>query len=352
MYNKCILRSNKGFDALKVLHRVKLSIGLLFLAIAFSACSNNAKYQSEFFAMDTVMTITAYGENSSTAVKMCENEINHLDALFSVENPQSQIYNLNIDKGITPENDTVVLLNRACELSKMTDGAFDVTVAPLVTAWGFYSQLENRVPTQSEIDSALSKVGYENIQINDDKITISEYTTLDLGGIAKGYASSKAVQIMQEKGISSAVLSLGGNVRVIGCKPNGTNWTVAVADPDNTALQIGQLSVADTAVVTSGGYQRFFENNGQIYHHIIDTQSGYPADSGLKSVTIVSKDDTLADALSTALFVKGLNKSIEFYKNCNESFEAVFVTDDNKIYITPKLEGVFSSDKTFEVIDI
>lgn len=337
---------------MKICRRIGISTLLLLLAVGFSACTNNTKYQSEIFAMNTVMNITAYGKNAKTAVKAVEDEISRFDSLFSVGKPQSEIYRLNNDKTINPSEDTKYLLSRAVELSELTDGAFDITVAPLMTVWGFYSGLENKVPTQAEIDSALKKTDYKKVKIDENEITLDKNTSIDLGGIAKGYTSLKSAQIIKDSGVNSAILSLGGNVRAIGYKPDGSNWTVAIADPDNTALQIGLLSVADKAVITSGGYQRFFENNGQIYHHIIDTKNGYPSDSGLKSVTIISEDDTLADALSTALFVKGLDKSIDFYKNCNESFEAVFVTDERKIYITPNLEGVFSSDRAFEVINI
>lgn len=337
---------------MKILQRIGLSAVLLFMAVGFSACKDNSKYQSEIYAMDTIITMTAYGDNAQTALKLAEDEINRIDALFSVGKTQSEIYTINLDKEITPSADIASIINRAYELSSITDGDFDITVAPLMTEWGFYSGLENKVPTQTEINTTLSKIGYEKIQISEEKITIDENTSLDLGGIAKGYTSSKVAGIMEENGVTSAVLSLGGNVRVIGSKPNGSDWTVAIADPNNTALQIGQLSVTDTAVVTSGGYQRFFEDNGKIYHHIIDPKSGYPSDSGLKSVTILSDDDTLADALSTALFVKGLDESIEFYKNSGVAFEAVFVTNEGEIYITPNLEGVFYSNKKFEVIDI
>lgn len=336
---------------MRILQRMGVCIAPLVLAFGFSACTDNLKYQSEIYAMDTIMTLTAYGENGETAVKLAEDEINRLDSLFSVGKSQSEIYRLNIDKEIVPSKDTEHLINRALELSVITDGDFDITVAPLMTAWGFYSGADNRVPDKDEIDLILNEIGYENIQVDEDKIIIDENTTLDFGGIAKGYASSRVAQIMEENGVTSGLVSLGGNVRVVGHKPDGSNWTVAIADPDNTALQIGQLSVADTSVVTSGGYQRFFEDNGQIYHHIIDPENGYPSDSGLKSVTIVADDDTLADALSTALFVKGLDESIEFHKNSGEDFEAVFVTDDDEIYITANLENIFHSDRAYEVIN-
>lgn len=300
--------------------------------------------------MDTVMTITAYGENSESAVKLAQSEIEDLNYLFSIEDENSEIYRLNRDKTLEVSPDTQEIIERACEISKLTDGDFDITVSPLVREWGFYTDLEKKVPSQETIDNSLANVDYNNIQTG-KTITLGEETEIDLGGIAKGYASHSAMQILKENGVESAILSLGGNVRAVGTKPDGSLWTVAIADPDDASQQIGCVSVKDSAVVTSGGYQRYFEDNGQIYHHIIDTKTGYPADSGLKSVTIVSDDDTLADALSTALYVKGLEKATEFYRE-NQNFEAVFVTDNGEIYVTSGLADSFTSDRNFEVIDI
>lgn len=326
---------------------------ILFLIFAFllcSGCNIGSKYDSSFFAMDTVMSVTAYGGNSESAVNEVVKEINRLDALLSVQNENSEIFRLNRDKKLSVSDDTLALLKRAKEICTFTDGAFDITTEPLTRIWGFYSGLENKVPSQAEIDSALKSVGNEHMKITENSIELDKSTSVDLGGIAKGYAALKAAQLLEEKGISSAIMSLGGNVRAIGSKPDGSDWIVAVADPDDNEKQIGTLSVNDKAVVTSGGYQRYFEENGQIYHHIMDTKTGYPAKSGLKSVTVVSEDDVLADALSTALFVMGIEKSTDLYSRSNTLFGAVFVTDENEIYITENLKNSFSSQRSFEVI--
>lgn len=334
---------------MKFLHK---SCALLLTAavLCFSACNFDSRYDSEFFAMDTVMSITAYGSKSESAVKAAENEINRLDALLSVQSKSSEIYTLNRDKSQNLSADALALVSRAQEINALTDGAFDITTEPLTRLWGFYSGLENRVPSQEEIESALEYVGAEHIKIDKDSVTLDKNTSIDLGGIAKGYASQKAAQMLEENGVDSALISLGGNVRAVGSKPDGTDWNVAITDPDDNSKQVGTLAVSGKAVVTSGGYQRYFEENGQIYHHIIDTETGYPAKSGLKSVTVVSEDDTLADALSTALFVMGLEKSGRLYSEKSTLFGAVFVTDKNEVYITENLKNSFSSEHGFEVI--
>ena len=317
-----------------------------------SGCSLESKYDCEFFAMDTVMTINAYGSKSESAVKAAQNEINRLDKLFSVQKENSEIFKLNQSKKMTVSEDTLTLITRSKGIYTLTDGKFDITCEPLIREWGFYSGLENKVPSQKAIETALEGVGAEHIKIKDSTVTLDENTSLDLGGIAKGYASHKAAEILKDNGVTSALMSLGGNVRAVGSKPDGESWSVAVTDPDDNSKSIGTLKISDKAVVTSGGYQRYFEENGQTYHHIIDTKTGYPADSGLKSVTIVSNDDALADALSTALFVMGLEKSGKFYSENSSLFGAVFITDKGEIYVTDNLKDSFMSEQGFEVISI
>ena len=320
--------------------------------ILTSGCSLESKYNCEFFAMDTVMTINAYGSKSESAVKAAQNEISRLDKLLSVQNENSEIFRLNQSKQMTVSEDTLTLITRSKEIYTLTDGAFDITCEPLAREWGFYSGLKNKVPSQKAIENALKAVGAEHINIENSTVTLDENTSLDLGGIAKGYASHKAAEILKEYGVASALMSLGGNVRAVGTKPDGDFWSVAITDPDDNAKSIGTLKISDKAVVTSGGYQRYFEENGQTYHHIIDTKTGYPADSGLKSVTIVSDDDALADALSTALFVMGLEKSEEFYSENSSLFGAVFITDKGEIYVTDNLKDSFMSEQGFEVISV
>lgn len=317
-----------------------------------SGCSLESKYDCEFFAMDTVMTINAYGSKSESAVKAAQNEINRLDKLLSVQNENSEIFKLNQSKEMTVSEDTLTLITRSKELYTLTAGAFDITCEPLTREWGFYSGLENKVPSQMAIENALEGVGAEHINIENSTVTLDSNTSLDLGGIAKGFASHKAAEILKDYGVTSALMSLGGNVRAVGSKPDGESWSVAVTDPDDNSKSIGTLKISDKAVVTSGGYQRYFEENGQIYHHIIDTKTGYPAKSGLKSVTVVSEDDALADALSTALFVMGLEKSEEFYSENNSLFRAVFITDKGEIYVTDNLKDSFMSEQSFEVISV
>ncbi len=297
------------------------------------------------------MSITAYGTKSEDAVHQAENEIQALDNLLSIQNKNSEIHKLNQDKCLTVSDDTLLLFNKAIDINKKTNGAFDITTQPLSQLWGFYGGLENRVPSQAEIEKTLEFVGTEHVKINKTTVSLDNGSAVDLGGIAKGYASHKAAQALENSGVSSAVISLGGNIRTVGSKPDGTDWSIAIADPDDNSKRIGTVAVSGSAVVTSGGYQRCFEQNGKIYHHILDPKTGCPANSGLKSVTVVSEDDTLADALSTAMFVMGLEKASHLYTENKGLFEAVFVTNSNEIFVTVNLKDKFLSQRSFEVIE-
>ena len=189
------------------------------------------------------------------------------------------------------------------------------------------------------------------MQLDGISVTLTNGAQLDLGGIAKGYAAGRVRTILREAGVTSAIISLGGNVAAVGKKPDGSAWTVGLQDPDRPEAYFGTVSIEDACVVTSGAYQRYFEENGVCYHHILDPHTGCPAESGLKSVSVVAQDDTLADALSTALFVMGLDAGAEFQKSSGLSFEAVFVTDDNTVWITPGLAGRYRSDRPYQILE-
>lgn len=320
------------------------------LSLLLTSCSTE-EASSNFFAMDTVMQLSVSGDHAEQALAAAEAEINRLDQLFSISTPDSDIARLNQSGSATVSDETVQLLARSQEVCNWTEGAFDITVYPVANLWGFYSG-NFQVPDETALATALASVGMDRYQVDGNTVTLDPGTQLDLGAIAKGYASYRAAQVIQESGIHSAHLSLGGNVHVVGAKPDGSSWKVAITDPNNTKRYAGILRVQDTAVVTSGGYERFFEQDGTTYHHILDPKTGYPADNGLLSVTIVSPDDVLADALSTALFVMGEDAAVTFWKNTSTNFEMVLITKDGRICYSEGLESTLSpaADYKAEVI--
>ncbi len=306
----------------------------------------------DIFAMDTYMTVTAYGTDAEAAVDDAEAEINRLDALLSTGDEESEVARLNVNKSGTLSEDGGYLVERALELYDETDGAFDIAVYPIMQAWGFPTK-QFQVPQQSTLDALLPLADASKIQYDTAARVISfaqEGMEIDLGGIAKGYTSSRVVDIFKEHGITSGLINLGGNVQVLGTKTDGSDWRVAVQSPDDSDDYIGVLSIRDKAVITSGGYERYFEKDGVTYHHIIDPSTGYPAETGLKSVTIVSSDGTLADGLSTSLFVMGKEKAFEFWKKHSDEFDFILMAEDDTLSVSEGIAAAFSSDYDTEVI--
>ena len=334
----------------------RLSGVLLFLlCIAMlTACQNsdeNKKVSKDIFAMDTYMTVTAYGKNAENGVNKAVDEINRLETVLSAEKQESDIYKLNETGSGTLSTDTKNIVSKALEINKTTNGAFDISIYPLMVKWGFTTQKYN-VPSKNEISKLLKDVDSSKI-IFDEKsgnIKLKENMKIDLGGIAKGYTSNRVMQIFKECGVKSGLVSLGGNVQALGTKTDGTAWQIAIENPDKSSDYIGVVSVKDKAVITSGGYERYFEKNGKTYHHILDPETGYPAESGVKSVTIVSDDGTLADALSTSLFVMGKEKALDYWREHKNEFDTVLVEDNGDITITGGLEKIFKSNFKFDTV--
>lgn len=316
------------------------------------------RYDTMIFGMDTVMNLMVYHKDGESILLEAEKEIHHLEDLFSVTKEKSNVAQLNQQAGkasVPISEETAELLSIGKALTKETAGAFDMTVSPVVKAWGFTEETHT-VPTKETLDFLLPLVDAEGLSIEKTSAYLEkEGMAVDLGGIAKGYTTDRILALFQEKGVESAVISLGGNVAAMGTKPDGTPWKVAVANPLQPEDYVGILEVKDCAVVTSGGYQRFFEENGKRYHHIIDPSTGYPAESGLLSVTILCPNSTRADGLSTALFVMGEEKALDFWR-AHQDFEAILVTADNRVVATKGAAKGFSfeerdHDFTYEVVE-
>lgn len=307
----------------------------------------------EFFAMDTYMEVDAYGDNGEKAVAKAEKEVNKLDSILSTGKSTSEISKLNKNKKQVVSADTMSLIKESIKISKETNSAFNPTIYPLMELWGFTTK-NYYVPKDNEIKTLLNHMDIDNIKIDERKNEVSfkdSNMKIDLGAIAKGYTSSKIIDIFNENNIKSGMVTLGGNVQVLGKKPDGSLWKVGIQNPIGEDEYLGVLQTSDKAVITSGGYERNFTKNGKTYHHILDPSNGYPANNGLTSVTIISSDGTLADALSTSLFVMGKDKAIDFYKKSNYNFDFILYTSDNKLIISDGIEDIFSSDLDIKVVN-
>lgn len=311
---------------------MKKIAGLLALLLVLTGCAPAKKYQKDFFAMDTFFELTAYGKNAPEALEAAESLSLELDAELDATDPESALYALNEAGGGAASDGCAALLESALPLCESTGGAFDITLLRLSQAWGF-SGGETRVPKPSGIAALLQNTGWEKVIYEGGAVAIPDGAGLDFGAIAKGYAGQKIAELLASRGVESAMLSLGGNVQVLGRKPDGTLWNVGIADPADKEHILGSVAAEDAAVVTSGAYQRYFEEGGVRYHHILDPETGYPAQSGLTSVTIVAENGALADALSTALFVMGEEKALDYWREYG-GFETVLVTEDGRVLAT------------------
>ena len=323
--------------------KIKYFAFLLALLLMLTGCGQRVPEEtSQIFAMDTVMDFYAVGEGAGDVLTDAAREINRLEALLSRTRESSEVYILNETGKATLSDETAQLLRGALTYAAETGGAFDITVAPLVDAWDIHGETP-RVLTNDEIAALLPLVGSEHLHLDGNAAALDEGCAIDLGGIAKGYASDVVAHLYRERGIQGGWISLGGNVYAHGTKPDGSLWSVAIRDPQNAAGAAALLELSNEFAVTSGGYQRYLTaDDGTVYQHILDPKTGRPAESDLLSVTIVAKNGTLADAWSTALYVMGEAESVSFQSAHRAEFDMVLITADGRILYTAGLAGRIS----------
>lgn len=339
--------------------RIRTSCKTLLLALALAVLTScggarNAalaqdagaeKHQKQVFAMDTVMLLTAYGERAEEALAAAEERIYALERDLDPESPAGSVYALNAGAGspVPISEDCYNVMSTAMDCWAASDGALDPGMYPLSKAWGFIGG-DYRVPEETEIRGLLALKNTQGIRMDEASYSAELPAGMEVsfGAVAKGYTAQAALDLMADMGVESAILSLGGNVQTLGdTKPDGSKWQVAVTDPHDTGAYAGVLSVGQAAVVTSGGYQRFFQQDGVTYIHILDPETGCPVQNDLISVTVVTADGARADALSTTLFVMGLDRALDFYR-AQGDFELVLITADDRVLVTPGLADSFT----------
>ena len=342
----------------------KRSLALIFLCVQLGALLTGCAWRDAVdaaapltrtvFAMDTVMNLTVYGENGEAALAAAEEELYRLDAHLARGTEGSAVYALNRD-GTVIDAEAADLLRVSGTIAEAAGGAFDPTVAPLLELWGFGSGAgEHRVPTPEELSAALAHVGAKQVHIDGKQVFLDLPAQLDLGGVAKGYAGARIGQILRGSGAASAVIDLGGDVALLGGKPVGGAWRVAVKDPADEGAFLGVLeTTGDVFVMTSGVYERYFEENGVRYHHILDPKTGCPADSGLVSATVICADGIWADALATACCVLGADDALAMRERLaaeSMPFDVILVTEDGRVLYTcdsfaPQAEGGYAFER-------
>ena len=309
----------------------------ILLILTLTACAASTDEHS-FEAMDTVMSLKVRGDAS--ACEKLEDRAHELDGILSAADTDSEIFRLNETGSATLSDDALKLVRRSLELSADLQGFYDPTVYPAVCEWGFIDG-DYQVPSDDRLRELAAKIDSTKVNINGNTVTLPKGAAIDLGASAKGYLADECRAILSESNASGAVLNLGGTILLYGKKPDGTPFKVGVADPENPAGYFGYLSCEEGVVATSGGYERYFEKDGTRYIHILDPSSAKPVRNGTLSVTVYSDDGTLADVLSTALFVMGIDRAAYYYK-AHDGFEFILLTEDDKLYITEGLYDDFA----------
>lgn len=345
--------------------RKRLCIALILMTVLITACSrikDKTKYEETQIKMGTAMTIKAYGENGEQAVSDAFKRIDEIERLTSLNISTSEVTSINNAAGkryvkVSPE--VFELIKESMELSKMSQGAFDITIGPLVKLWNFGTK-DARVPSSEEIKEKLSLVGYEKIKINEKESSVmleKPGMMIDLGGIAKGHAADQVVDILVNYGIKSSIINLGGsNVFVLGEKNKQELWTIGIQHPRKVQGDgfLALVKESDKAVATSGDYERYFMVDGKRYHHIIDPKTGYPADNGIMSdslvldSTLVKNSSMIGDALSTAVLILGPDKGLRLIESL-DGVEGLIATSDYKLLISSGMdEKIESISEDFE----
>lgn len=314
---------------------------MIFLNVSCSLNSKNKKTVTNFTAMDTYISIQSFGKNSAKANELAQKKVLELENLLSVTNPQSEVFFLNNNQKNwhTVNAQTFEVIDFSVQMAQLTDGAFNPCLYPILKEWGFTTN-DFKIPSQKLIAQILPDTDYTNLILDSvhNAVFFPDRMMIDLGGIGKGFAGDKVLEILKQNGIESAILDFGGNIQTLGRKPDGSEWSIGVKNPLTKEITAG-IKVENKAVITSGGYERYFTgSDGKKYIHILDSKSGRPADNEIASVTIISSDGKYADALSTALFVMGIEKAETFRQN-NPDFEMLIFTKDGTPHISTGLQG-------------
>lgn len=315
-------------------------MALALLVLLMGGCSKTPRY-AQSMAMDTLITITVYRPEDERAANEGLSLVDAYDAQWSAYRADSDIYRLNQSGQACLSGDTADLVRTAMQYATISDGAYDPTIFPITSLWHITKRTADEpLPDEQAVDEAKSRVDY-TLVVADERpdgglsVTLQPGMGLDMGGIAKGFAADKLKEYLQSKGIEDAIISLGGNV----CLMGDETYTVGLEDPRADGI-FAKLRISDINVVTSGDYQRYIEIDGQRIHHIFDPHTGYSVDNNLCSVTIIGHNGAQCDALSTAVYVLGLEDGMDFAKS--QGVDAILVTKDGKIYMTDGIRDVFT----------
>ena len=317
------------------MNKYVLLSAIILTAFLFISCGEK-KASTSLNAMDTFMTIQVYGKKPDAALGKTKERIYQIERNISTTNKASDVYRLNHCEKLSVSNDTLTLTKYGLDFAKKTGGVFNPALYPITSAWGFTTG-DYKVPSQNQINELLPLTDYSKIQVDGTYINLEHGMALDFGAIGKGYTGDEVIRLLKDNGIKSALLDLGGNIQALGKKADGTEWTIGIKSPW-TGKAAAAIKIADKAVITSGGYERFFTaDDGHNYIHIFDSKTGKPVDNGIAGVTIITESGLYADALSTTMFVMGLEDAASYWRH-NSDFEMIIFTENQDLYYTEGLE--------------
>lgn len=305
-----------------------------------------------FFAMNTYISFTVYGDALDKLMDISEAKVRELEDLWSVTKEHSEVYTINNANGkpVLVSDETADLLRFSLRIGKQTEGALDITLYPVLKTWGFTTG-SYQIPSEQLLLKKMQYVGLEKVAIRDRLVSLQPGMQIDFGAVAKGYTCDVIRKILKRNGVTSAIISLGGNVCAIGSKPDGSDFKIAVQYP-NSCNSVGILFLSDICISTSGSYERYFIGRDEKkYGHILNPKTGKPKESDLISVTVVGKEGKMCDAISTALFVKGLVGAIEYYKK-NTDIELLLIIETGEVYISEVLSKRFIISDEYKNIPI
>ncbi len=320
----------------------KLSVIFIILISILTASCTKKNFTGSYWVMDTYCTVTLYDNVSAETNNLVSDILKSCEESLLLKDNSKSFFAEQDNHEIPIQQDIYEMLQICLFISELSDGKFDISIAPLTKLWDI--QNRTKPPTETEIFEAKNFVGYKYIELNPEALTIKKQNFgIDLGAAGKGYSGDRTAEILQENGYSSGLLNLGGNITVFGENPNKDDGTfvIGIKDPVNTSNVYASVKTKNTNIVTAGAYERYFEFNGKTYHHIIDPQTGYPSDSGLLSVTVICKNGTVADTAATALYLIGEEKSVDFLdelRKCYPDIGAVLYKDNGDV-ITYNIES-------------
>lgn len=322
----------------KSLIAVILCAVIVFGIVSYDFISGRSSCEKTSVAMGTVITVKLFGFGAKNDLDKIETEINGLEnSVLSWRKEGSDVYRINKGSGtqVSVSPDTVKIIGQCIDISDDCGGVFDITIGNVTKLWDFGGN-NQRLPSDDEIKTALGSVGYKNVSISGNAVQIKKGQSLDLGAVGKGFVCDKIKELLDKGRTKSAVVSVGGSLLIYGNR----TFSVGIVNPDNDKQSMGTLKLKDTCVSTSGNYEKYFEQDGKRYHHILNATTGYPATSEFKSVTVVCESGLISDALSTVCYIAGYRKSIEILKKFDA--EAVFIFNNNAVRVTDGLSGKFA----------